>query len=175
MNNTRVLILAVILIVCLLLMGWTVYQKQLLASRPPALPIVVNLNPETVNPDIPSANLDSIPIEPSEIPEIDAPKAAFVFTNQARGLGRVDPFIKLPFEYTALASPGVNTPERPQEPIVRGIIMSVNPIAYIENGPGPYRKVRIGDYIAGGRVVAITDHSVILNRNGNQVILRLGE
>jgi hypothetical protein len=177
MNNTRVVVLTVILVVCLLLMGWTVYQKQLLASRPPTPPIVVNLSPEAANPLIPSIKLDSIPVEPSELPAVDASKTVFIFNTQARGLGRVDPFIKLPFEFTTAVTSGTDTAALagPPEPIVRGIVMSGSPFAYIEDGPGPYRKVRIGDFLAGGRIVSITERTIIINRNGNRVILRLGE
>jgi hypothetical protein len=175
-NNTRIVVLAVILIVCLALMGWTVYQKQVTASRPIAPPIGINLSPEALKPNMTPVTLDSMPATTPELPAGNTTQNAFIFTNQSKGLGRVDPFLRLSAEYEA-AGPG-STPltiNQPVEPVVRGIIMSNNPIAYIEDGSGPYRKVRIGDFLAGGRIIAITERSVVLIRNGIRVILRLGE
>jgi Tfp pilus assembly protein PilP len=180
-NQKRLLSLLIISLLSLTLLTWTLSRK----NREKAVPIVFNTNPQTV----PMAEPDlKTEIPPLSIPEYSDWYIREKYQNPVVDTGRRDPFAKLPAEeqpeskITAIPRESAKIPDSapetdPSDSIhLRGILFGKKPIAYIEvPGGGAYRRVTVGDPLGGGKVENITEKSVTINRNGNRLILNLGE
>ena len=189
-SQKRLIFLIIASLLSLMVLTWTIIQK----NRQKTVPVVFNTNSAVPEKDPGfQLNLPEITISDYLPGQIQGN-----WPTKPVKTGRADPFAKLAVEHEEAVSPA--SPEEVlslvrqlqaatnQEsgatppviaPVIRvcGIVMGKNPAAYIEQ-PGNesgYRRITVGDRVAGGTVINITESSVEIQSHGESVTYRLGE
>ena len=157
-------IAVVTILICLLFWGVVFYRRQ---GKKRDIPVLISFEEQMPGLALPT-------ISPQN--EIWYMEESFK-QRKAEISGREDPFADLPVDVmieesqTEGKASGPTTPE-PQKYFVRGIFMGKNPAAMIEE-PGGYRKVKVGDHFAGGKIVAINEAGVIIERRGKRITINI--
>ncbi|HYH04532.1 MAG TPA: hypothetical protein VEC37_15680 [Bacillota bacterium] len=189
-GQKRLIILLIISLLSLMGLTWTIIQK----NRQKTEPVVFNINPKAAEKDHDfQVNLPEVALSDYLPGQIQGN-----WSRKSVETGRADPFAKLAVE---LDEPGI--PANPEEflsmvrelqavnnqgnsavppvtvPTLRvcGIVMGKKPAAYIEQSgtESGYRRITMGDRVADGTVVNITESSVEIRSHGESVTYHLGE
>lgn len=185
MSRTKLIGYMTVCVIALVVLGFTFFKKF---NHNQNAPVVFNLSPPKTQLEEPNLQIETPAVDVKEF-------SSWYVTEQMKSQkiysGRIDPFALLAEEEASLAINEIENPaslgiipqpgnseaslDKTSWGYLRGIMYSKNPSALIENPDGLYRRVIVGDSLAGGNIAKINPDSLEINRNGQLVIIKMGE